>query len=133
MLERYFIPLAPYALAALGLLVCLFLTVSAESDLRRLKGKLGRRGAPESPGARSLEARLADLTERLREAEDRAGANALPLPPKSSLNVNKRTQVLRLARRGEPVEKIAALLGIPRREVELLLKVQALSAASGGS
>ncbi len=46
--------------------------------------------------------------------------------PKASLNLNKRTQVLRMSRRGERTENIAASLSLPRREVELLLKIHGL-------
>jgi hypothetical protein len=131
MLERYFIPLVPYLVAALGLLVCLYWTVTAETEIRRLKSKVGARRKPEAEAAHEIEAKLAELSERMRDAEDRAGVLAPSLPPRSSLNVGKRTQVLRLSRRGEPPEKIAALLGMPIREVELLLKVHALAAQAG--
>ncbi len=133
MLDRYFIPLAPYALAALGLLLCMFLTVVTGSEIRRLKSSLGNRRATEARIGRELETKVAELSERLRDAEDRTGMLAPPVPPQSGLNVNKRTQVLRLARRGERPENIAALLGLPRREVELLLKVHALAATSSGT
>jgi hypothetical protein len=128
MLERYFIPLVPYLVAALGLLVCLYWTVTAESEIRRLKAKVGGRRKPEAGVAHEIEAKLAELNDRVRDAEERAGMYVPSLPPRSSLNVSKRTQVLRLSRRGEPPEKIAALLGLPIREVELLLKVHALAA-----
>lgn len=51
--------------------------------------------------------------------------NAEPLPsaPKSSMNLSRRSQALRLRRKGEPPEKIAAALDMPRQEVDLLLKV----------
>ena len=133
MLERYFIPLAPYVVAALGLLVCLFWTISSDSEIRRLKSKLGGRRKADAGLARELQIKLAELSDRLRDAEDRAGMLPPPLPLPSSLNVGKRTQVLRLARRGEPPQKIAALLGVPLREVELLLKVDALAAQASAS
>lgn len=133
MLERYLIPLAPYALAAVGLCVCLLLMVSMGSEIRRMKSALGGRRAAETRIARELETKVAELSERLREAEDRSGMLAPPVPPKSGLNVNKRTQVLRLSRRGESPENIALLLGLPRREVELLLKVHALAVAGSGT
>jgi hypothetical protein len=132
MLERYLIPLAPYALTALGFAVCLFLSLSAESRLRRYKASLGRERTAETRLLRELEAKVAELSERLRDAEDRAGMLAAPVPPKSGLNVNKRTEVLRLSRRGEQAENIVALLGIPKREVELLLKVYALAVPGRG-
>ena len=133
MLDRYLIPLAPFVFAGLAILLCLFHTVATGSEIRTWKSR--SRGLHKSEGTalRGLEVKIADLNERLRDVEDRTGMLAPPLPPMSGLNVNKRTQVLRLARRGEPPENIAALLGLPRREVDLLLKVQALAAVSGGS
>jgi hypothetical protein len=72
------------------------------------------------------------MNARLREAEERAASPGTPLPPRRSVNLSKRSQVIRLSRRGEPVETIAATLDLPRREVELLLKVHQLSVASIG-
>ena len=132
MLERYFIPLAPYALMALGFIVCVFLSLSTESRLRRFKASLGRERAAETRLVRELEVKVAELSERLHDAEDRAGMLTAPVPPKSGLNVNKRTEVLRLSRRGEQAENIVALLGVPKREVELLLKVYALAVPGRG-
>jgi hypothetical protein len=47
----------------------------------------------------------------------------LPGTPRSGLNMGKRTQALRMHRRGEPPTQIAAALEVPVQEVELLLKV----------
>jgi hypothetical protein len=44
-----------------------------------------------------------------------------------ALNLNKRGQVLRMRRRGENPETIAAALSLPRNEVDLLLKVHQLA------
>ncbi len=46
---------------------------------------------------------------------------AMPLRP--GLNLSKRSQALRLHRRGDPPREIAEQLEIPLQEVELLLKV----------
>jgi hypothetical protein len=40
------------------------------------------------------------------------------------MNLSKRSQVLRMHRRGDPPDQIATSLAVPRQEVELLLKVQ---------
>ena len=40
------------------------------------------------------------------------------------MNLTRRSQVLRMARRGDNPEQIAAELGLPENEVQLLLKVQ---------
>ena len=42
---------------------------------------------------------------------------------RSGLNLNRRSQALRMHRRGDPPEQIAASLGVSRQEVDLLLKV----------
>jgi hypothetical protein len=126
MLERYFIPLAPYALLAVGCVFGLFFLLSFEKEMRGLKARLAGRQAGESASAHDLKIQLHQLNERLRDAEERAGVPIAPPMPKASLNLNKRTQVLRMSRRGERPENIAASLSLPRREVELLLKIHGL-------
>ena len=46
--------------------------------------------------------------------------------PQSGFNLSKRSQALRMHRRGEKPEQIAASLDLPRQEVELLLKVHSI-------
>jgi hypothetical protein len=123
MLERYFIPLAPYALLAAGCIFGLFFLLSFEKDV---KSRLARRQAEDRTSTRDLKIQLQQLHERLRDAEERAGIPFAPPSPKASLNLTKRTQVLRMSRRGERVENIAASLSLPRREVELLLKIHGM-------
>jgi hypothetical protein len=64
------------------------------------------------------------LRSQLEEAERRRPAPTLPGP---ALNLTKRGQVLRMRRRGETPETIAGALGVPRNEVDLLLKVHHLA------
>jgi hypothetical protein len=77
-----------------------------------------------------FEARLAEVveaTEQLRREREEA-PQSTPAPAASqALNLNKRGQVLRMRRRGEKPETIAAALSIPRNEVDLLLKVHQMS------
>jgi hypothetical protein len=68
------------------------------------------------------------LRERLDEAERRSELSAGPVIPASGMNLNRRTHALRLFRRGERPEQIAATLGVPLGEVELLRKVQRITA-----
>jgi hypothetical protein len=44
--------------------------------------------------------------------------------PRAGLNISKRVQAMRMVRRNEDVSHIAAALGVTRREVELLIRVQ---------
>ena len=126
MLERYFIPLAPYALLAVGCIFGLFFLLSFEKEVHRLKSRLARRQAEDNATTRDLKLQFLQLSQRLRDAEERTGIPIAPQLPKTSLNLNKRTQVLRMSRRGERAENIAASLSLPRREVELLLKIHGL-------
>jgi hypothetical protein len=125
MLDRYLIPLAPYVLIALNAVLCLIFFLCLESEMRSLKS-MPRHTSAGDIRAAQFKAKLDDLSARVRDAEERVGIQAVPLPPKSCLNWNKRTQVLRMSRRGEPAENIAAMLSMPRQEVELLLKVNGL-------
>ena len=50
--------------------------------------------------------------------------------PKPGLNLNKRSHALRMHRRGEGAEQIAAALELPRQEVDLLLKVHRIILSS---
>jgi hypothetical protein len=68
-----------------------------------------------------LAACLRDIRELERESV--LPSIASPLRPGLNLNLSKRSQALRMHRRGETPERIAAALELPRQEVELLLKV----------
>jgi len=126
MLERYLLSLGPYALQAAGSIACLFVFLTLKQETRRLKLRLDRQQAHEATAARDLRLRLEEITLRLRDSEDRAGVLVAPQPPRSGLNLTRRSQVIRMSRRGERSENIAASLSLPRGEVDLLLKINAL-------
>ena len=130
MLERYLLSLGPYALQAAGSIACLLIFLSLKQEIRRLKLRLDRHQAGEATAARDLKLRLEAITLRLRDSEDRAGVLVAPEPPRSGLNLTKRSQVIRMSRRGERAENIAASLSLPRGEVDLLLKINALVVTS---
>jgi hypothetical protein len=123
MLDRYLIPLAPFVLIAINSVLCLFFFLCLEHEMRIMKYRSKRREARQDSTADELKIRVADLSHRIRDAEERAGVLVAPVPPRSGLNLNKRSQVIRMSRRGEQPDKIAASLNLPKREVELLLKV----------
>jgi hypothetical protein len=127
MLERYLIPLAPYALLALVLIACLFMFCSFDRDIRRLKSRARGKNHQKLVSQDELQDRLHHLNLRLRDAEERASIPAQPGAIKPSLNLNRRNQVIRMSRRGQPASLIATSLSMPRKEVELLLKIHNLS------
>jgi hypothetical protein len=123
MLGRYLIPLAPFLLIGINSVLCLFFFLCLEHEMRILKLRSDRRQNAQQSASNELKAQLAELTARVLETEERTGVLVPPVPPKSGLNLNKRSQVIRMSRRGEQAEKIAASLNLPQREVELLLKI----------
>ena len=74
----------------------------------------------------SLRARLEAVTAEIRELERQPAVSLTPGIPKPGMNVVKRSQALRMHRRGERPEQIAAALELPRQEVDLLLKVHSI-------
>lgn len=126
MLERIVLPLAPYILIALNSLLCLAFFLCLENEIRVLKRASLPHQRAKDMIVHDLKTKLEHLSERVRDAEERAGISVTPPSPTASLNLNKRTQIIRMSRRGEPAENISASLSVPRKEVELLLKVHSL-------
>jgi hypothetical protein len=111
-------PLIPYLLIATGLFSSLALFMTLKREIRRLAHQ-----------------QKTCIDEAARPAEEPA-MTFVPAPLRAGLNLNKRVHAMRMLRRGEDVTHIAAALGVPRREVELLVRVQSIGkarAASAGS
>lgn len=125
-----FLQLAPFVLVSAGIAVCvqIFLSLKAEMQLlsRRMKKQQEQCDAIQT----GLTSELANVHIRLRDAEERAGVLVPPAPPRSGFNLSKRSQALRMSRIGEKPENIAAALSLPRKEVELLLKIQKIVLSS---
>jgi hypothetical protein len=120
-LEWILSPAMPYAVIAIGLALCLFLFVSLKRDLRTGEARWGKKlSALET----DCQAKMESLDERCKELSQVSNLLIPPPPPRSGLNLNKRSQALQMSRRGEAPPEIAAALSIPQNEVELLVKVQ---------
>jgi hypothetical protein len=116
-------PAAAYVLLATGLVMCIYLFTTLKRDLRHMERRLVRRCQAMDKLIGGFQTATEELRSGLHEAEERAGLLVAPAPPKSGLNLSKRSQVLRMARLGASPEKIAAVLSLPQNEVDLLLKV----------
>jgi hypothetical protein len=127
MLERYLIPIAPFLLIGMNSVLCLFFFLCLDHEMRVMNLRWRRRQSAQESATGELKAQMAQLSARVGDAEERAGVLVPPTAPRSGFNLNKRTQVIRMSRRGEQAEKIAASLNLPQREVELLLKVYSRS------
>lgn len=115
------IPLLQLPLIAVAFALCfyLFLSVKTElhtSDKRRIiDGEVAR-------------ARIETLERELNGIRRDFVALQMPALPATSngINHNNRTQAIRMIKLGEGPERISAALSLPRKEVELLIKVQRL-------
>jgi hypothetical protein len=105
------------ALLALGLTAVLVLFLSIKREMH-VQARINR-------------VRWDDVTTQLRVAEPASNPPSsdvrTPNAAFSAMNQSTRIQALRLLRRGEDVSHIAAAFGIPRNEVELLVRVHQLS------
>jgi len=124
-LEWILHPAAPYAAIAVGMALCLFLFGSLKSDLRACDVRWAKKLAALEQDYR---ARMESLDERWNELSHISNLMVAPTPPRSGLNLNKRSQALQMVRRGETPQAISAVLSIPQNEVELLIKVHRVAA-----
>jgi hypothetical protein len=101
------------ALLALGLMACLSLFLALKHEMHRRAKRDYRK--------------LEEMALQVQEVSERQPEEVIvPSPPRSGLNLSRRVQAMRMLRRGEDVSHIAAALGVPRQEVELLIRVQRL-------
>jgi hypothetical protein len=110
-------------LVVAGLVGCVYLFVLGKRDLSVLGRRWSKRQESAQAELDGLRAELKALRERLDLTEEHAGLLVAPAPALSGLNLARRSQAIRLFRRGEPPARIAASLQIPEREIRLLLKV----------
>jgi hypothetical protein len=106
------------ALVAFSLFALLRMKLVADAVRREAReASLARDAAIEALGSRmdALSARI----EELRTIPHGTAA----VSERVGINLSRRSQALRLHRRGEPAGEIAAALGIPVQEVQLLIKV----------
>lgn len=118
-----------YGLIALTLVVCLVLFVSLKREIRRLELACGAQKAQLEAAAQLTTKCLSEVRAEMESLEDRSQLLVPPVPSKSGMNLNKRTQAIRMLHRGEAPEQVAAALGLPLGEVNLLWKVQRAATA----
>ena len=123
-----------YVLVTLATLSAIVLVGTAVSlySLNRAHRLLTELKNPQQPAAeptavvelhRTVEALAAKVVE-FQKAPPAASISLDPAIPRPGINLNTRSQALRMHRRGESLEQIAGSLQVPRQEVDLLLKVQ---------
>lgn len=126
-IDANLVPLAVLSglvLAAVALSALSFLTVHRA---RALVDEAEQRSQAEQERCeatlQSLQETRSALEAELREIREQPLMAGVPASPKPGLNLTTRSQALRMHRRGDPPDRIAAALDIPLQEVDLLLKV----------
>ena len=122
--------LIQYGILAAGMIASLLLFVSLKREVHKYMNR-DRRDLEEIQ--KRFDQAHRPVSNQAREEppnEPESQPQGLVLAPRSGFNLNRRVQAVRLLRRGEDVGHVAAALGVPRNEVELLSRVQEMAAAS---
>jgi hypothetical protein len=122
------IPLSVACGMALAGVAVSFVTLSRAKSLLRKVQRDSSESKPQYESAveilqKSVESVQAQLQDMRQQGPVMAFASP---PPRTGLNLEKRSHALRMHRRGESTAQIAAVLEIPLQEVELLLKVHTI-------
>ena len=116
-------PLTIYGVILTALIATLVMFVTAKLEIQQALN--------EARNARqSLDGAVQEMAEgmgQLRSEMATTAVTAAVAAPGPGLNLTKRTQALRMLRRGETLESIASALRTPRNEIELLVKLQQLT------
>jgi hypothetical protein len=104
-----------------ALVVSLLAMVRATHMDHALREQAKELGKEFAGALEQMRARVDAFGEQLEDL--RRTVSQIPNAPRAGLNMSKRSEALRMYRRGEPPDRIAAALDIARQEVDLLLKV----------
>jgi hypothetical protein len=116
------INLLPYIALAISLVVFLGLFSGLSRTVEKLRTRISKLEA-QVQQATELAAGIGGLRSRIEELESGAPASEI-LPGKAaSLNGTVRSKVLKMHRLGQPIDRIADNLRVPKGEVDLLVKV----------
>ncbi|MGH9723014.1 MAG: hypothetical protein ACRD8O_22615 [Bryobacteraceae bacterium] len=110
----------PLAILLIAVTVCYGAHRAARRALRRSEDRFHKRLESMEE---EWEGRLKKLESQYRDVAEQSKLLVAPEPLKSGLNLSKRSQALQMSRRGESPDQISATLGIPRNELDLLLRV----------
>jgi len=124
MIGTQMIPVAAICGLVLASVAVSILTLSrAQALLRAPRSNSDDPHPPTASAIESLQHELQALQKQVQDARQYPPPAVGPPTPRSGMNLDKRSQALRLHRRGEAPPQIAAMLELPLQEVELLIKV----------
>ena len=103
--------------------VSLFAVYRAHCVMAEVKRQKDGHVAHDTSEVNSVRTSVEALAAQVHDLQSHPPVAVTPGLPKPGLNLNRRSQALRMHRRGENADQIAAALELPRQEVELLIKV----------
>jgi hypothetical protein len=118
--------LLPYLLLAGNTVLLLALFFGINQRVRKLRDHFNKSDATRETEASRISSAISELTSRMTtfEKEETQGGSAAS--GASGLNSTLRGKVLKMHRLGQPTDRIAEVLRVPRGEVDLLVKVHAI-------
>ena len=114
---------AMFGLLLASVTVSLLALWRAQALLRAARSNVDDTDPDLASAIESLQKQLQELQKQLQDTRQYPPLVAAPSAPRPGMNLDKRSQALRLHRRGEGPSQIAAMLELPLQEVELLIKV----------
>ena len=114
-----------YAMLASTACICTYLFLTLKREIRVIESRRLRHTEQLRVSLRELSGELEAVRKELEVMEQRSDPGATVA---RTLGSGTRLQALRMIKNGEGSEHISATLGLPRTEVELLVKVQRLIA-----
>ncbi len=123
---QVFVTLLPYALLAVNTVLLLALFLGINQRFRNLRKQFTRGEAARDNEAAKFSKTIHDLNNRIATFEKEEKHNATTEAGASGLNSTLRGKVLKMHRLGQPSDRIAEVLRVPRGEVDLLVKVHAI-------
>jgi hypothetical protein len=123
-------PAAYYSLVAAGLLLNLYLFVTLKVEIRSAHQRCIEADKCLDLDLTQAKNRLAEIEQQFRDSEEQRSAGPSPASPPWAINLSKRSQVLRMYRRGDTPQQISSALQIPQKEVDLLVKVHRIVVGS---
>jgi TolA-binding protein len=109
------------ALAAVA--TSLFAVFGSKAMIRSANDRVRDAQTQFEEGIQAMRQTVEGLAAQVQDVQQQSRAMVAPGLPKPGLNLTKRSQALRMHRRGDSPAQIAATLEIPLQEVDLLIKV----------
>jgi type II secretory pathway component PulM len=126
-MNQLVLPFAAFGGVVLAGISVSFLVLVRARDLLRDAGQRGNAGLEQwETTLQAMRQDLDALGAQLGDIEQHPPVTAAPASFRPGLNLSTRSQALRMFRKGEPPERIAMALEVPRQEVDLLLKVHSI-------